>query len=936
MKEPVELRINGQKIETSVDGNQTLLDFLREQLGLTGTKRGCDQGDCGACTVLIDGQPVNSCLVLVSEVAGREITTIEGLSHDGKLHPLQQAFVDYNAVQCGFCTPGMILTAAALLSENPNPTPEEIRQYLQGNLCRCTGYSKIVQAIQAAASRTSHKEKGQTATTEVRRMEAPEKATGHATFTGDMKRPGMLFGKILRSQIPHARIKRIRTDKALSVPGVAAVITGQDFPNIRTGFVIQDEVALARDKIRYIGEPVAAVAAIDAEIAQQALDLIELEVEELPAVFDFSRSIDPNAPLIHENFKEYTCKIPLAREGNICLHTKIKKGDIKRGFAESDEVFEDTYTMPVVHQAPLEPKAILAEVDHNSRLHVWCSTARPFVVRSGLAEILDLPMSDIQVIGTRMGGGFGGKGEVSIEPIVAMLALKTKKPVKLEMSRKEDFLAATPRHAMEISIKTGVKRDGTLLARQAEIRVDTGAYAYFGPSTTSNATLLMSGPYNIPNLSIEGICAYTNKISCGPCRGPGAPQVHFAAETQMDRIATKLGMDPIELRMKNALKANDLTATGQVLTEAGYQEALVQLKKYMEEHLTVLPVTDEGKAVGVGVAGGFWGMAGFGSSATVKLNEDGTVILSMGSVEIGTGSDTAMALLVAQELGIPLERVRVVSGDTDTCPFDFGAIGSRTTQAMGVAVHQAIDGVKKQLLAFAEGHLKASRETLAFGGGRIYVSEHPEVAIPIAKAAHLLTVMKGGPVIATGTNTTAFPPFNPEFVESNVAPSRPFFAYGAQAVAVQVDKATGKVDVLKVIAAHNVGKAVFRAGIEGQIHGGVAMGLGYALSEEVIFSNGKPLNDSFLDYRLPTMVDVPEIIPIIVEKENARSPEDIRGVGEPTTIPTAAAVANAVYNAVGVRVNHLPLTPEKVYWAMKKKKIKESPLTLPPKGCVTI
>ena len=922
MKQPIELRINGQKLQMSADGNQTLLEFLREQMDLTGTKRGCDHGDCGACTVLIDGQPTNSCLVLVSEVEGRDITTIEGLSQDGKLHPLQQAFVDYNAVQCGFCTPGMILTAVALLNENPNPTPEEIRQYLQGNLCRCTGYSKIVQAIQAAASRSSHKGEGQIATAEVKRLEASEKTTGHATFTGDMKRQGMLIGKILRSQLPHARIKRIRTDKALSVPGVAAVITAQDFPDIRIGFLIQDEVVLARDKIRYIGEPVAAVAAIDSQTAQRALDLIELEVEELPAVFTFADSIDANAPLIHEKFKEYTSKMVLNREGNICLHTKIKRGDIKKGFAESDEVFEDTYTMPVVHQAPLEPRAVLAEVDHNGRLHVWCSTSRSFNIRSGLAEILDLSMSDIRVTGTRIGGGFGGKGEISIEPIVAMLALKAKRPVKVEMTRKDDFLSATPRHAMEISIKTGVKKDGTFLARQAQLKVDTGAYAYFGPSTTSNAVMLITGPYNIPNLSIEGICVYTNKISCGPCRGPGAPQAHFAAETQMDRIARKLGIDPIELRMKNALKANDLTATGQVLTEGGYQEALAQLKKYMGEHLTVLPVT-EGKAFGIGVAGGFWGIPGFGSSATVRLNEDGTVILSMGSVEIGTGSDTAMALLVSEELGIPLERIRVVSGDTDTCPFDFGAIGSRTTQAMGVAVHQAIDGVKKQLLAFAEHHLNAPRELLAFGGSKIYVSERPEIAIQIAKAAHLLSVVNGGPVVATGTNTTPNPPFNPDFVESHTMPSKPFFAFGAQAVAVQVDRATGKVDVLKVVASHNVGKAVFRAGIEGQIHGGVAMGLGYALSEEVIFSNGKPLNDSFLDYRLPTIVDVPEIVAVIVEKEDARSPEDIRGVGEPTTIPTAAAVANAVYDAVGVRVNHLPLTPERVYWALKSKTMKE-------------
>jgi len=290
----------------------------------------------------------------------------------------------------------------------------------------------------------------------------------------------------------------------------------------------------------------------------------------------------------------------------------------------------------------------------------------------------------------------------------------------------------------------------------------------------------------------------------------------------------------------------------------------------------------------------------------------------MGAVEIGAGSDTAMALLVSEELGIPLDRIRVVSGDTDNCPYDFGAIGSRTTQAMGVAVHQAVAGVKKQLLAFAEKQLNASQEGLALGGGKIYVKERPEAALPIAKAAQILTMARG-PLIASGSSSTQAPSYDTELTKSNPAPARPFFAYGAQAVALQVDKTTGKVDLLKVIASHNVGKAVFKAGVEGQIQGGVAMGLGYALSEEVIFANGRPVNDSFLDYRLPTMADIPEIVPIIVEKEDAKSPEDIRGVGEPTTIPTAAAVANAIYDAVGVRVNHLPMTPEKIYWAMKKK-----------------
>ncbi len=919
MKIPVEFRINGEIVKMDVDQNKTLLDFLRNDMGLTGTKKGCDRGDCGACTVLMDGKPVNSCLILVSEVTGKDITTIEGLSKNGKLHPLQQAFIDYNALQCGFCTPGMILTALALLNENPNPTEDEIRKYLEGNLCRCTGYTKIVRAIRETAQ-ILQKEFSRLEHHEIKRLEAKEKVSGNALFTGDIKRSGMLIGKILRSKIPHARIKSINTEKALSLPGVLAVITSNDFPDIRIGFMIQDEVVLAKDKIRYIGEPVAAVAAVDLETAEQALDLIEIEVDELPPIFTFSQSIDPDAPLIHEDFIQYSSRVPIKRDGNICLHTKIVKGDVKKGFEESDEIFEDTYTMPVVHQAPIEPKAVMAEVDHYGRLHVWCGTARPFHVRSALSEILGLPMSQIQVTGTRIGGGFGGKGEISFEPIVAMLALKTKRPVKIEINREEDFISGTPRHSMEIYIKTGVKRDGTILAREAKLKVDTGAYAYFGPNTTSNAVFLVSGPYNIPNLSIEGICFYTNKISCGPCRGPGAPQAHFAGETQLDRIARHLGIDPIELRIKNALKANDQTPTGQVLREGGYKEALLKLKESIKKNLNPPFWADDQKAFGIGVAGGFWGIPGFGSSATVKVNEDGTVILSIGSVDIGTGSDTAMAIIVSEELGIPLENIRVISGDTDICPFDFGAVGSRTTQAMGVAVHKAVEGVKEQLLSFAENHLEAPKDILRFGNGKIYVHESPEKAISIARAAHLLTLLNGGPVVATGTNTAPNPPFNPSFVEGLIMPSRPFFAFGAQAALVQVDKYTGKADVLKIVASHNVGKAIFREGIEGQIHGGVAMGIGYALSEEAIFSNGRILNTSFLDYRLPTMMDISEIIPLIVENDDPKIPDGIRGIGEPSTIPTAAAVANAIYDAVGVRINDLPLTPEKVFWALKKKK----------------
>jgi CO/xanthine dehydrogenase Mo-binding subunit len=754
---------------------------------------------------------------------------------------------------------------------------------------------------------------------EIRRADGLDKVTGNAVFPGDIHRPGLWIGRILHSTVPHARIVNIETSRARALPGVIAVITGRDFPDVRRGMIIQDEQAMTRDKVRYYGEPIAAVAAIDARTADQALDLIEVEMEELPGIFDFERSIDPEAPLIHEEYEAYTTARPMKRYGNVCLHTRIVRGDIEKGFAESDRIFEDRYTVPVVYHAPMEPKAIVAERDRGGRLRLWCTTARPFAVREGVAHCLGLPMSDVRVTAQSIGGHFGGKGEVTIEPIAAMLAMKAKGAVKLEITRREDFLLDNPRHPMEIAIKTGVKKDGTLLARQATVKVDTGAFSYFGPSTTSNVTVFMTGPYRIPHLHIEGICAYTNKLSCGPCRAPGAPQAHFAVETHLDRIARDLGLDPFELRLKNALVEKDSTATGQVLGYVGYREALLRLKSVAANYIKDRKEVSGDRAVGVGIAGGFWGMAGMGSSATLKLNEDGTAVLSTGAVEIGAGSHTAMAILISEGLGIPMERIKVVGGDTDTCPYDFGAIGSRTTQAMGVAVHRAIEGVRNQLLGFAENHLDAPREMLTLENGKIHVRGRPELSIPIAKAVHVLTIVKGGPVIAAGSNTAPNPPYDADRVEGNVGPTRPFFCFGAQAAIVEVDKVTGKVNVLKILASHNVGKAVFPAGIEGQIQGGVAMGLGYALSEEALFSDGKPVNVSFLDYRIPTMEDVPEIVPIIVEKENGKVPDDIRGVGEPPTIPTAAAVANAIHDAVGIRLHQLPLTPERVFWEMEKR-----------------
>jgi len=749
------------------------------------------------------------------------------------------------------------------------------------------------------------------------RLEGNEKVTGKAIFAGDIHVEGIVVGKILRSKVAHARIKNIITDRASKLPGVLAVITGKDFPDVYGGRTVRDEQAMVKNKIRYIGEGVAAVAAVDEETAERALELIEIELEELPGVFSAEGGLEDNAPLIHENWQSYWTSVPLTRRDNIDALVTAKKGDIEAGFAASDLIIEDEFILPLIHHAPMEPKATVAYYDSNRKLTVWTGTQSAFSVRRGIARYLQLPLSRVRVVGVRVGGGFGAKTTATIETVAAMLAIKSGRHVKIEMSRQDDFYAANPRNSMKIWVKTGVKKDGRLIARQARILVDSGAYDIFGANTTSQVVTLITGPYKFEHLDIEGTCVYTTKIPCGACRGPGGPEAHFAAETQMDRIARELGIDPFELRRINALEAGDDTVPGQVLTDYGYTNVLNQLEIAMKDHLDNIPLTP-GKARGIGIAGCFWGMSGIGSGATIHLNEDGSVTLFIGAVEIGNGVITAMALLVAEELGIPVENVSVISGDTDAGPYEGGAVGSRTTHDLGVPVLNAAREVKKQVLSFASGQLDVDVKELELGDSRIFVKNDRSRMLKLEQVANSrINATGGGPIVVTASSTPFKPDYDKQRVSSHSRASKPFFVFGAQAAAVDVDLVTGKVSVCKVIAAHDVGKAVFPKGVEGQIQGGVAMGLGYALSEEAVFDQGRMINANFLDYRIPTMLDVPEIIPIIIEKPNARVPEDIRGIGEPPAIPTAPAVANAVFDAVGVRINTLPITPERVFMATK-------------------
>ena len=682
----ITLDINGETHDALVEPDRTLLDVLRTDLGLTGTKTNCLDAECGVCTVLVDGAAVNACLYLAVVAQGRAITTIEGLAPAGHAPPLQEAFMEFGAVQCGYCIPGMILSAKAYLDECPRPTEAQVREALSGNLCRCTGYQKIVDAVSqrigaprrtgGGAMTTTTRVVGQSLT----RIDAPGKVTGSAIYAADFALPGMLCGKVFRSAEPHARLVKLDTSKALRIPGVRAVITAADAADVRYGAAVKDEPVFASDIVRYRGQPVAAVAATTLEAAEAALAAIEAVYEPLPPVFDLADGARAGRPARPRGWQSYVAVPILQRDGNVCNRARIVVGDVERGWAEADRIFEHRFTTAMVHQGYTEPRAAVASWDSSGQVTVWSNTQLPFDVQSTLAEILAIAPSKIRVIVPGVGGGFGGKLRVGVEHFAALLAKKSGRPVKIMTTGEEELTAAYPRQGTLIELKTGVTRDGRLTARQGRIYFDTGAFAGSGPGVASVATMVLAGPYRTPNLFLEGYAVYTNKTNCGSYRAPSGPQANFAVESQMDIIADALGIDPLELRLRNIVREGDEGPTGQVLTAVGLEECLLRAADAIGWK-DRRPAPGRGK----GIACGWWTTTGGSSGVYVKINPDGTVALNTGAVEIGTGALTGAAQVLAEELGVDLTDINVVSADTFSTPFDFGAQGSRTAFAVGNA-----------------------------------------------------------------------------------------------------------------------------------------------------------------------------------------------------------------------------------------------------------
>jgi CO/xanthine dehydrogenase Mo-binding subunit len=730
--------------------------------------------------------------------------------------------------------------------------------------------------------------------TSVHRVDGADKVTGRAKYAGDLIVPGMIEGKFLRSPCAHARIRAIDTREAEALSGVVAVLTSKDFrdidPYVGRG-KNKDQPIIATDRVIYAGQPVAAVAALDRATAEAALSLIHVDYEELPAVIDVDEAIAAGAPRLHD-----------FAERNVCAEAELVKGNVDKGFAEADEIFEDTFEFPMIYHYSMEPHTAIAQVDTDG-VSIWTSTGHPFGVRQEVAEIFHFPLSKVRVHVNFVGGAYGSKSGGKIEPLVVALARKARRAVRVVQTFSE-AMATCRRHAIKCKLKTGVKKDGTLVAKQAEIYLNTGAYAETGPIVTGRTLTRILGPYRYPNLEIKSYCVYTNTVSAASFRSIGGPQTAWATESQMDIIAEKLGIDPVELRRKNLVRKGEEI-------RPKYKPLDADLAKGFKLVVDRLgwdgPVSKEGHGRGVGFGTTDPG-APLASTSTVHVLADGSVVFLCGTVELGQGAKTVMSQIVAEELCVPIERVTIRPIDTAFTPFDRSTGSSRSTTVMGKAVELAGSDARRQIVELAAEHFECPEEAIALKDGEAIAAGK---RITYGELIHKHFAMQGGELVGTG------------YAHSGMAatPANPlFWEIGIGAVEVSVDRDTGKVHVEKYVTAADAGKALHPLQCEGQDEGSAMMGFGHTFYETYQFESGQIINSTLIDYKVPTFDDVPkEFESILMEDANGPGPYGAKGLGEGGIIPVAPAVANAVFWCTGARIKSLPLTPEKVWRALRER-----------------
>ncbi|MCJ7514047.1 MAG: molybdopterin-dependent oxidoreductase [Anaerolineales bacterium] len=903
--------VNGQPVQLWPRPGEMLATTLRDQLGLTGTKIACEEDECGACTVLVDGQAVLACNYPTPKAEGKHILTIEGLGTPEALHPLQQAFIEHGVVQCGYCIPGQIMAAAACLLSNSDPTEADIRSALKDTLCRCAGYPSLLRAVQDAAGAIHRGEPlrgpsvpqvtgGRAIGTIVPRPDAVAKVTGQTRFTDDLTLPGMLHGMALRAEIPHAILTALDVSEARAMPGVQAVLTAEDIPGARFhGLFVQDWPVLVGvgERIRTVGDPLALVAAETREQCLAALSRIRFTHEPLAVISDPVEALKETAPRLRPN-------------GNLLKRIQVRKGEGETP-PSADVHVEGRFVTPATEHAFLETECSLARLTDAGRVEVFVGSQIPYADRDQVAASLDIPLEQVRIIGMPIGGGFGGKEDIAGQIHAALLARSTGRPVKVLFDRRESMLVHPKRHATQIRVRLGAGRDGRLRYAETELYGDTGAYASLGEKVMTRATTHSAGPYVIPWVRSDCHAVYTNNPPAGAFRGFGVTQSAFAVESALDELAETLGMDPIAIRRLNALRLGETTSTGQRLTESvGLLECLDRVEAEMRrlhgpgDLFAARP--DPGaphrvRAWGIAAAfknTGLGGGAPDKASAEVEVDLQGVAEARTSSAEIGQGLMTVLQLVVAEELGLPLDRVRVLLSDTDLTPDGGPTTASRQTFVAGNAVRLACELWKEAAAACLAEEYDVDPRQVHFHDGGVSVGER---GVELAEVVRRMR-SAGQPTRIEHEYVAPATEHVGSGKDIHVA-----YSFAVQAAEVEVDRITGETRVLRVIAATDVGRALNPLGLIGQVEGGVMMGLGNALTEDFVLEQGRVFTDRLGRYRMPSIAQAPEILPILVESPCSHGPYGAKGVGEITSIPTTPAITNAIYHACGVRVRQLPV-----------------------------
>ena len=900
----LEISLNGRVVAVSSDPRSRLSNVLREEFRLTGTKVGCDAGDCGACTVLVNGKAVCSCLLAVGQLPGADVLTIEGLRESrATFERLQKSFLRHGAAQCGICTPGMLLSAVALLEQNQAPTESEVMDALGGVLCRCTGYRKIVNAV-LDANRVGRREAATTQDSpvgqRVLRLDGQRKVLGQDVYGADEWPENSLVLRVVRCPLDRASFSfgdLSRFTKNHS--GIHAVFTAKDVPG-RNCFGVHrdfaDQPVFAESEARFRGEAVAAV--VGEPSAVLALDLADFPVtwKELSALRTPEEAQRPQAHAIHES-----------RCDNILVRGQVVHGDVDSAFARADVVVEDEFETGFIEHAYIEPEAGFAR-RVGDRIEVQTCTQSPYMMRKDIASILGISEEAVRILPTAVGGGFGAKLDLSVQPFLAIAAWHLSKPVKMLYSRTESIRATTKRHPSKIRCRAGATADGRLVAMELDGEFNTGAYASWGPTVAARVPIHGSGPYKVPHYRAVTRAVHTNLVPAGAFRGFGVPQGTIAQEQLYDRLAEKLGIDKLEFRILNSLDNESATVTGQILgAGVGIRACLEGLRprwnRAHEEAARFNAARDSSIRHGVGVAGMWYGCGNTSlanpSTMRVGLQRNGRVAIHMGAVDIGQGSATVVTQICAQALGVPLDKFDLIPPDTDLTPDCGKTSASRQTFVSGKAAMMAGEQLRAAILEMCNAPAQASISlhecSLWIESGELR-EKFDLSQLPVDELGYVLSA-----------EATFDPPTKPLDEDGQGVPYA-IYGFGAQLAEVEIDLDLGTVRVLKLTAAHDVGRAINPTLIEGQIEGGAAQGLGMALMEEFVPGRGENLHD----YLIPTIGDMPPVESILIEDPSPIGPFGAKGIGEQALIPTAPAILNAIYDGVGVRIRKLPATPDKV------------------------